>query len=416
MMTAPPSHQPPDVPTSPRLSTEQASRALGIKPQTLYAYVSRGLLHSEPARSGRGSTFDQAEVAALAAGGRRAAAPNVDRVPAPEGNQPLTSSTLITAAGGGLYRGESALALARSRTFEQASALMWTGETPARVAWRPDPAALRQAVAVQAPLAEATMPLERLRVAVAAAGAAPAAAWPKEQSWSAPALSALCMTMIAAVPPVRPELAGVHAIAGGEAPVGSVAARLWVRLCPSAPAPGLLDVLNGLLVLLAAAEAPEDTEGAALAARSGCASWECLLVVLALSGNGTEAAGAMTAAQFLREVGQPASAGAIIDDYLAANRPVPGFGHPLHPAGDPNARFLLSRLRMSAGADAYALPDAVQEAMEERGLPHPNLSFALAAVTHATAMIPGAPAAILAVARCARWLAIARDYAAALQP
>src|SRR5882757_7101791 len=57
-----------------RIGTQEAARRLGVKPETLYAYVSRGQLHSRRADGGRGSTFDPAEVAALARRGRPAPA------------------------------------------------------------------------------------------------------------------------------------------------------------------------------------------------------------------------------------------------------------------------------------------------------------------------------------------------------
>ena len=55
----------------PRLTTQQTADRLGVRPQTVYAYVSRGLLRSERTASGRGSTFDREEVDALLDRGRR---------------------------------------------------------------------------------------------------------------------------------------------------------------------------------------------------------------------------------------------------------------------------------------------------------------------------------------------------------
>ena len=49
----------------PPLDATEAAARLGVKRQTLYAYVSRGLLRSRPAANGRGSVFDAAEVDAL---------------------------------------------------------------------------------------------------------------------------------------------------------------------------------------------------------------------------------------------------------------------------------------------------------------------------------------------------------------
>lgn len=55
-----------------RLTTAEVAAALGIKPATIYAYVSRGLLHPLEGPDKRTSTFDPEEVARLAAEGRRA--------------------------------------------------------------------------------------------------------------------------------------------------------------------------------------------------------------------------------------------------------------------------------------------------------------------------------------------------------
>src|SRR5579875_3029764 len=117
-----------------RLSTAEAAARLGVKPETLYAYVSRGLLH--PERTGRGSTFDPQEVAQLArtgrhppragvASSRRAARAATDRGPA----DPvfLTELTLIERSCL-YYRGLDAVMLSRSRTFEEVATWLWTGE------------------------------------------------------------------------------------------------------------------------------------------------------------------------------------------------------------------------------------------------------------------------------------------------
>jgi citrate synthase len=50
------------------LTSEEAARRLGVKVSTLYAYVSRGLLVSQPDPVRRGSLFDLDQVGA---GGRR---------------------------------------------------------------------------------------------------------------------------------------------------------------------------------------------------------------------------------------------------------------------------------------------------------------------------------------------------------
>ena len=59
---------------APMLETEEAARRLGVKRDTLYAYVSRGLVPSHRSADGRRSLFDVADIEQMARrsrGGRR---------------------------------------------------------------------------------------------------------------------------------------------------------------------------------------------------------------------------------------------------------------------------------------------------------------------------------------------------------
>ncbi|MGH1527257.1 hypothetical protein ACRAWC_26690 [Leifsonia sp. L25] len=57
----------------PRLTAEQTAERLGVKLETLYAYVARGLLARE--RTAAGSSFDALEVEAFASARRRRTSP-----------------------------------------------------------------------------------------------------------------------------------------------------------------------------------------------------------------------------------------------------------------------------------------------------------------------------------------------------
>ena len=48
--------------TASRISAAEAASRLGVKRETIYAYVSRGLLTSERHLDGKSSTFDPAEI------------------------------------------------------------------------------------------------------------------------------------------------------------------------------------------------------------------------------------------------------------------------------------------------------------------------------------------------------------------
>ena len=150
------------------LTAAQAARRLGVKPATLYAYVSRGVLRRDRAADGRGSLFDAEEVERLARRGR-------PRRPA--GVADITVESAITEITGDRlrYRGLDAIRLATSRTFEDVAELLWTGGFPApsqtRAPWQATPAALAAGRAAQAALPAATLPLERFQVIVPAMAA-----------------------------------------------------------------------------------------------------------------------------------------------------------------------------------------------------------------------------------------------------
>ena len=57
-------------PDPPRLTAAEVALRLGVKVPTVYAYVSRGYLHSERTPDGRSSTFDAAQVDRVARRGR----------------------------------------------------------------------------------------------------------------------------------------------------------------------------------------------------------------------------------------------------------------------------------------------------------------------------------------------------------
>src|SRR4051794_13316424 len=94
----------------PLLSSDEVARRLGVKRETVYAYVSRGLLERHPDSGHRSSLFDRDAVERLAAGARR---------PERSGALEVVVETQLTAldpAGRLFYRGRDAVELARYRT------------------------------------------------------------------------------------------------------------------------------------------------------------------------------------------------------------------------------------------------------------------------------------------------------------
>ncbi|HYY77806.1 MAG TPA: citrate synthase [Actinomycetes bacterium] len=384
-----------------RLTVGEAAERLGVKPATLYAYVSRGLLGRERARDGRSSTFDPAEVERLALRGRRRGRP---------GASGLVIQSAVTAIEGGrlFYRGVDVATLAGARRFEEVAEWLWTGAFPPPGAepWRASPAAVAAGSGAQAALPAGTLPLERLRVIAAALATAddlrlelhPAAVVATGRSLEA--------GLVDCLPRLGP-------------PGGSgIAARLWTGLCPHEPSPGLLAALDAALVLLADHELAASTLAARVAASVRADPYAVAAAGLGTVG-GTLHGGATLAMEgLLAEVGAPELAARAVGERLRRGERLRGIGHPLYPGGDPRAGVLLSLLRRAAASPALAAPnlaarlavvEAVLEATRRRGLPPPNVDFALAALAHVAGMTRGAAEAVFAVARAAGWLAHALE-------
>jgi citrate synthase len=100
-----------------------------------------------------------------------------------------------------------------------------------------------------------------------------------------------------------------------------------------------------------------------------------------------------------------ANARRALADRLRQGERVPGFGHPLYPAGDPRAALLI-RLAEASGNDRAWQPfrnlfRAGHELLKES----PNLDCGLAAVTRAYRLPDQAPLLLFALGRTIGWIA-----------
>ena len=109
----------------------------------------------------------------------------------------------------------------------------------------------------------------------------------------------------------------------------------------------------------------------------------------------------------LREVEGGVPAPEAIGRRLRDHQLIPGFGHGVYREGDPRARLLLELLD-EAGASSDAELDLVRT-MEERGLPFPNVDFAIASMAERHDMIEQAGEVIFATTRTVGWLAHAAE-------
>jgi len=355
------------------IAADEARSRLGVRPQTLYAYVSRGRVQvrADP-HDPRRSLYRAADIASLA--DRKARSRKVSDVAAGaiDWGEPVLASAITPVAGGRLfYRGRDAVELAETETLESVARLLRGGHG----------AALKRTDRPKPPEGA------DMRSRAFAALAARAGIDPPARGRNPLALAVEAATLLDVL---------TDAVAG-EVGGGAIANRLALAwgLGPGGPGAGLI---RRSLVLLADHELNASTFAARVAASTGASLAASGLAGLAAL-SGPRHGGAAAAVQSLAREAAQTSPRAAIAARLAEDRSIPGFGHPLYPDGDPRAEALLDRFDLTP--QMARLSSAVTAVT---GLP-PNVDFALVAMSESLRLPQDAPFALFAVARCAGWIA-----------
>lgn len=374
------------------LTTTEVARRLGVKPETVYAYVSRGLLTSTRAQGRRGSLFAADQVERLVDRGADHHPGVVERI--------RSELTLLT--GDDLfYRGQPARELAMTRSVESVAHLLWTAELADRPPF-PAPESpvelARSAIAVAPPGARLT---DQLRIAVAVLGAAD----PLRFDLSPGAVTHTAGQLLGVLVEALPD-AGVRPAAEGEVspqqPGGTLGERLWPKLSQQPARPELLDAV---LILLADHGLAVSTVAARVAANARANLYAVVSAGLGALDGHYHGAASTLAYQFLAEAVEDPTAA--LSNRLRAGEPLPGFGHRIYQHRDPRAEVILGLL-----GDEPVMGTVESVTSQLSGRQFPNLDLAIAALMHAYGFHPDAGEGLFALARTIGWTAHAlEEYA-----
>lgn len=370
------------------LSVREAAQKLGIRPASLYAYVSRGLLNREIGPDRR-TRFPRHEIERLAERGRPRSRPEVADVP-------VHSDLTAVSEGSCFLRGRNLVEIADELPFEAASEWFWTGSTPNTAAgpeWVLNPAA--KGVAKLVNQVKGALPLDQLRVAVAAL----APSDPVRYELTSDVVIQTGRRMISGL---------VDSLARQSIP-GSIARRLWAGLGGGSSTAGPR-LLNQAMVLLLDHDLSLSTLAARVAASLNADPYAVVAVGLNALGAPLHSVAALAAEDLLSEIDNTESPSRVVSSRLRDGGRLPGFGHRLYPRGDPRAQALFATLRKSSPPRLrMQTVDGVIELAKSHGLPPPNIDFALAAIVHTYGLIRGASEAIFAIARSSGWIAHALE-------
>ena len=389
-------------PELPTLTAEQTAARLGIKLETLYAYVARGRLRRT--RGPDGSAFDPLDVERFAASRRSRTQPD-SRVQGQSDGRPLmvieTDLTLIE-DGRLFFRGRDATELAERESFEQVAHWLLAGvdDPGARFHAHRDAVARARAVADAMP-ASATL-RDRQQVAVTTLAALDPLRHSLDPDTVVSAGEALVAGMVAALPDTGPA-----PVPGTGAREPRIADLLWSKLTPHPPRAAGIAALNAALVLLIDHDMAISTLAARAAASARANAYAVVTAGLGALDSLLHGNASVEAARMLARIVSGESPERVVADTVAARRgAVPGFGQALYPGIDPRARAILGMLRAVDGAEPVL--DAVERTTRMLGVRtgvHPNVDFGLGALTLATGMAADAGEVIFATARSVGWIA-----------
>ena len=373
------------------IDAPEATRRLGIKPATLYAYVSRGLVRSAAKPGSKAHLYYATDVQRLKRDlrkGRRTGAPiaSYDRY------APILDTSLCLIHEGRLfYRGRDAIELAATASLEEVAALLWqtpgdfsfaSGATPSGfAAWLADLprdlTALERAIAIM------------VRMAAEDYGA--------HQDITSPAMlraaQRLLLAMAGAVTgkPMRP------------GPVHEQLARIWRLNGTDA------DIVRQSLVLSADHELNPSTYVARCVASTGATLYSAIIAALSSFSGPRHGGHILRVEAMLAELLAAGRVGTHIKERWRRGERLIGFGHPLYPEGDPRGRALLKALREQLPKSKTAPVFEIADMEFEQSGRAPLLDYALACTSLLLGLPVGSAQALFLLGRSVGWIAHALE-------
>lgn len=377
------------------LTAREATEALGIGAQTLYAYVSRGLIRSRPGEDGRSKRYRADDIETLRRRKTTGRRPEAVAANALHFGTPVLESELSLIADGRLhYRGRDACALARSASLEDVARLLWPADGAAFAHENLPPfAGLRRLWLAVAGLP----PLERCLSLLPQAEALDRDAWALDPAALRLTGGRLVRLLAAAVAGVPPSPAPVHE-----------------TLCAAWRVPAeRADLVRAALVLSADHELNASTFAARVVAATGATAYSVVAAGLAAL-SGPRHGGLSSRVTALLEALAPAvDPRPALVERVRQRIFIPGFGHPLYPDGDPRARHLLDLLaerlpREPRARHALAVATAAEALLGRKA----NVDFPLAAIERGLALPKGAALGLFLLGRSVGWIAHMLEQAA----
>ncbi|MGU7785276.1 citrate synthase family protein [Burkholderia sp. PU8-34] len=365
------------------LNSTEAAERLGVSRQTLYAYVSRGLLRADGKGSQRESRYLASDVERLANQRARGRKPKEVARAALDWGMPVLESSITLIEGGRLsYRGIDALDLAATASVETVAALLWQCDEHAAFGDRAPPSAAAMPALFKRYAGrraeESLLPLFTV-----ASEDAPTAVWQQSAQRQAQGCADLVRIMAACLLGTRPDTAPIHLQCARAWGVGSRGAEL-IRMA---------------LALCADHELNASSFTARCIASTGASLRAAVIGGLAGLTGGRHGATTARGEALWDELGDD-DIERRMRERLSRGDDLPGFGHPLYPDGDVRATALLARVLPSHPRWRHII-DLGSSLVGQQ----PSVDFALVAVRRHLRLPLGAAFGLFALGRTVGWIA-----------
>jgi citrate synthase len=362
------------------LSAKEAAKALGISVQTLYVYVSRKGIHSQPIVGSRERRYWRPDIERLI-GQKSASPPAVGRL------RQESRITLITNSGL-FYRGHNAAELAAHASFESVASLLWgfpeeavfTNAAPLTPAGF---SAIQRALSGHSEINRATAILPLFEEADSKAHDLSPLGMARTGAAVLRTLAAL------AVGSDRPSTESIHDFIARQ-----IGANALQR-----------DLIRRQLVLAADHGFEPGTVAVRVIAGTGVTPWRSVIAGLSvILGCRPRQGGWSAVSRLLAEILASSDPTLPVAQRIRLGEYVPGFHTPVHSSGDPRARSLLEFCASAFSRDpSYRkLAAAITAAKDLHGL-EPNFTLAFLFVDGKTGV--DFNHSLFPVGRCAGWIA-----------
>jgi citrate synthase len=373
------------------MTARQAAVMLDISLPTLYSYVSRRMLHSEPVTGKpRVRRYLRDDVLRLVERKEFRSNPAKAAEKGLHWGSPVLPSALTLVDGGRLfYRGVDVIELADHSTFEQVAALLWTGDTKQSAFFAEDNATPRSILASLFKSIGRLGPVERCQMILPLAVSSDLSAHDLRPAAVAKTGAHILRLLFSAV-------AGFPAAP----PLEQALVRTWTPNRKS-----IASALRAALILCADHELNVSAFTARCIASARSTPYEVVLGALAAF-RGRRHGGVSEEVEMLfRDAYKLADCRQLVATRLRSFGHVPGFGHQLYPEGDPRAQKLISLAKTYGRPREVELAKRLIQASHALTGDYPNLDFGLAVFARALGLSSEAPIAIFALGRTVGWIA-----------